>query len=185
MTKKELKDVFFVRLEELKFQLDREGSIWTMHSDLEIDGENLETQLLDTFNLVEAIDEIDPSTKDCIESLVNDLIETSNKYKKLTRTFVNLTPHCVCLNDGTQFPASGNIARVAASFKETGEGFYTQVFGEVENLPEPVKDVYYIVSAMVFSATDRKDVIAPATGHPECVRNDKGQIVSVPGFVVR
>ena len=43
MTKKELKDVFFVRLEELKFQLDREGLIWTMHSDLEIDGENLET----------------------------------------------------------------------------------------------------------------------------------------------
>lgn len=87
MTKKELKDVFFVRLEELKFQLDREGSIWTMHSDLEIDGKNLEMQLLDTFNLVETIDEIDPSTKAYIESLVNDLIETSNKYKKLTRTF--------------------------------------------------------------------------------------------------
>lgn len=83
MTKKELKDVFFVRLEELKFQLDREGSIWTMHNDLEIDGENLEMQLLDTFNLVGAIDEIDPSTKAYIESLVNDLIETSNKYKKL------------------------------------------------------------------------------------------------------
>ena len=93
MTKEELKNVFFVRLEELKFQLDREGSIWTMHSDLEIDGENLEMQLLDTFNLVGAIDEIDPSTKAYIESLVNDLIETSNKYKKLTRIFVNLTPH--------------------------------------------------------------------------------------------
>ena len=86
MTKEELKNVFFVRLEELKFQLDREGSIWTMHSDLKIDGKNLEMQLLDTFNLVGAIDEIDPSTKAYIESLVNDLIETSNKYKKLTRT---------------------------------------------------------------------------------------------------
>ena len=185
MTKEELKNVFFVRLEELKFQLDKEGSIWTMYSDLKINDKNLEMQLLYTFNLVDAIDEIDPSTKAYIESLVNDLIETSNKYKKLTRTFVNLTPHCVCLNDGTQFPTSGNIARVAASFKETGEGFYTQVFGEVENLPEPVEDVYYIVSAMVFSATDRKDVVAPATGHPECVRNEKGQIVSVPGFVIR
>lgn len=53
MTKEELKNVFLVRLEELKFQLDREGSIWTMHSDLEINNENLEMQLLDTFNLVE------------------------------------------------------------------------------------------------------------------------------------
>lgn len=101
------------------------------------------------------------------------------------KEFINLTPHSIYFNDGTLFPASGNIARVSASFKETGKGFYTQVFGEVENLPEPVKGVYYIVSAMVFSATNRKDVVAPATGHPECVRNDKGQIVSVPGFVVR
>lgn len=85
---------------------------------------------------------------------------------------------------GTQFPASGNIARVAASFKDVSNGFYTQTFGEVENLPAPVEDVYYIISAMVFAATDRKDVVAPATGHPECVRNKKGQIVSVPGFVV-
>jgi len=99
--------------------------------------------------------------------------------------FINLTPHTVCLNNGTQYPVSGNIARVAASFKESGDNFYTQTFGEVENLPAPVKNVYYIVSAMVFAATDRKDVVAPATGHPECVRNEKGQIVSVPGFVTR
>lgn len=32
--------------------------------------------------------------------------------------FINLTPHTVCFNDGTQFSASGNIARVAASFNE-------------------------------------------------------------------
>ena len=99
--------------------------------------------------------------------------------------FINLTPHTVCLNNGTQYPASGNIARMAASFKESGNGFYTQTFGEIENLPEPIEDVYYIVSAMVFSATSRKDVVAPATGHPECIRNEKGQIISVPGFVIR
>lgn len=101
------------------------------------------------------------------------------------KEFINLTPHSIYLNDGTLFPASGNIARVSVSFKETGNGFYTQVFGKVENLPASVEGVYYIVSAMVFSATDRKDVVAPATGHPECVRNGKGQIISVPGFVVR
>lgn len=90
----------------------------------------------------------------------------------------------MCLNNGTQFPTSGNIARVAASFKKSSDGFYTQTFGEVENLPAPVEGVYYIVSAMVFSAISRKDVVAPATGHTECIRNEKGQIVSVPGFVV-
>lgn len=98
--------------------------------------------------------------------------------------FINLTPHTVCLNNSIQFPASGNIARVAAHFKESGDNLYTQTFSEIENLPEPIEGVYYIVSAIVFSATSRKDVVAPATGHSECIRNEKGQIVSVPGFVV-
>jgi hypothetical protein len=30
---------------------------------------------------------------------------------------------------------------------------------------------------------DRDDVVAPATGHPDTMRNDKGHIISVPGFV--
>ena len=30
----------------------------------------------------------------------------------------------------------------------------------------------------------RNDLLAPATGHPETVRNEQGQIVSVPGFVI-
>jgi len=29
----------------------------------------------------------------------------------------------------------------------------------------------------------RNDLVAPATGHPEAIRNEQGQIVSVPGFV--
>ena len=47
----------------------------------------------------------------------------------------------------------------------------------------------YIVSAMVLSAENakpksyrRKGLVAPATGHPDCIRKD-GFIVSVPGFV--
>jgi hypothetical protein len=46
--------------------------------------------------------------------------------------------------------------------------------------------VLYIVSALVLTAAKaavRTDCVAPATGHPDCVRNDKGFIVSVPGFV--
>ena len=62
---------------------------------------------------------------------------------------------------------------------------FKQVFGTVIDLPEPVPGTVYVVSAMVLSALAgrRSDVVAPATGHPECVRNDKGHILSVPGVV--
>jgi hypothetical protein len=53
-------------------------------------------------------------------------------------------------------------------------------------LPEPADNTLYIVSALVLTAAKaqgRTDVVAPATGHPECVRDEKGFIKSVPGFV--
>ena len=65
----------------------------------------------------------------------------------------------------------------------TINGICQQVFGDVTGLPEPKEDTVYIVSALVLAATDRQDVVAPATGHPGCVRNEKGLIESVPGFV--
>lgn len=100
------------------------------------------------------------------------------------KTFINLTPHAVRLNNGTEFPASGTIARVTSSFTAFDEdGVAKVVFGEVQNLPEPAENTLYIVSALVLSASKRADLVAPATGHPEAVRNEKGQIVSVPGFV--
>lgn len=86
---------------------------------------------------------------------------------------------------GKVSPISGNIARVSSSFEETGKGFFKVVYGQVINLPEAKADILYIVSAMVANATDRMDVIVPATGHPDTIRNEKGQIVSVPGFIVK
>ena len=99
-------------------------------------------------------------------------------------TFVNLTPHGLTLNDGTILPASGQVARVSASFTEFDQnGICHQKFGDVENLPESKEDTIYVVSALVLATVkDREDVVAPATGHPDCVRNN-GMIVSVPGFV--
>lgn len=50
---------------------------------------------------------------------------------------------------------------------------------------KPKEGTIYIVSAMVLAAAKEKgrtDVVAPATGHPDCIRKD-GFIVSVPGFV--
>jgi len=96
---------------------------------------------------------------------------------------LNLTPHSIVLNDGTVYETSGVVARVSSSFSEIENGECRQVFGEVENLPAPEAGTRLIVSAMVFAATNRKDVVAPATGHPECRRNEKGHIVSVPCFI--
>jgi hypothetical protein len=109
---------------------------------------------------------------------------------------VNYTPHAIVLNNGTSFEPCGTVARISASFTEPNEnGICKQVYGEVEGLPEPdidfdnegnvIVNTYLIVSAIVLSAHPRYDVIAPATGHPDTVRNEKGQIVSVPCFVER
>lgn len=61
---------------------------------------------------------------------------------------------------------------------------YTVSYGEISGLPEPEDGVAYIVSALLLAATKeagRKDCVAPASGHPDVLRNEKGHIV--PGFV--
>ena len=102
------------------------------------------------------------------------------------KTFRNLTPHVIVLNDGREFAREG-LARVSATFSKFDENrICSQQFGEVTGLPEPTNGVLYIVSALVLTAAKaqgRTDVVAPATGHPDCKRNDKGFIISVPGFV--
>lgn len=98
--------------------------------------------------------------------------------------FVNLTPHPIVLNDGRVFEPSGTVARVTSEHTPFNEdGVCSVKFGEIINLPEPQPETLYIVSGMVASATNRSDVVSPATGHPETKRNEKGQIASVPGFV--
>jgi hypothetical protein len=103
--------------------------------------------------------------------------------------FVNLTPHVVRLNNGISFEPSGIVARVAADLQtvETVSGvqFFRQTFGEVEGLPEEIPGTIYIVSAMVLAASNRNDLMAPATSHKDVVRNENGQIISVPGFVTK
>lgn len=101
-------------------------------------------------------------------------------------TFKNFTPHAITLNDGREFASEG-LARVSATFSSFDEnGVCNQEFGQVTGLPEPADGVLYIVSALVLTAAKtqgRTDCVAPATGHPECVRDEKGFIKSVPGFV--
>lgn len=97
--------------------------------------------------------------------------------------YVNLTPHIVRLNSGGEFPPSGAVARVVAHYSIfDADGVAEVVFGKVENLPAPQDGTIFITSALVAQAAKRRDVVAPASGHPLAVRKD-GQVVSVPGFV--
>lgn len=99
-------------------------------------------------------------------------------------TYVNLTPHLVRFNNGLEIVPSGTIARVSSSYQEVSPGMYKVVFGDIIGLPDPIPDTLFIVSGMVASVTNRKDVVAPATGHPDAVRKD-GQIYSVPGVIIK
>ena len=98
--------------------------------------------------------------------------------------FVNCTPHAIVLNNGETFEPSGHIARVSARFVTLENGLFAQEFGEIQGLPEPEDGTFFIVSAMVLGSTSRADLVAPATGHPDVKRNEAGQIISVPGFVI-
>lgn len=100
--------------------------------------------------------------------------------------FVNCTPHEVKLNDGRVFTPSGIVPRVSQSYCDTeNPDILRTTYGSVENLPDPVPGTYYIVSALVREACkDRGDLVSPASAHPECVRNEKGHIVSVPCFLI-
>lgn len=98
-------------------------------------------------------------------------------------TFVNCTPHAITLNDGTVYEPSGTVARISSSFTNfDAAGICSVKYGELTGVPDPQPGTFYIVSAMVLSACNRPDLVAPATGHPSCIR-ENGFIKSVPGFV--
>lgn len=122
------------------------------------------------------------------QQVVKEMLEFEKYPKEETITYINLTPHEIKLNTGETFPPSGKIARVSVKFDlaDMVEGIptYRKAKGDVENIPEPKNNIRYIVSGMVFEAANRRDVIAPLTGHPDVVRNEKGHIISVPGFEI-
>lgn len=106
-------------------------------------------------------------------------------------SIINLTPHAIHVDvDGvrTVFPPSGTVARVASSvvpmYHIDDIPVTTVQFSDVENLPEPAPDTWYLVSALVCQQChDRSDVIAPDTGST-AIRDEAGRIVAVRGFVM-
>ena len=88
---------------------------------------------------------------------------------------VNLTPHAINVVGYSEIPPSGLIARVTTKTVPTGMIAGLPVvrteFGEVTGLPE-LNEVYFIVSSIVKSASNRKNILVPG----ELVRDEKGNI---------
>lgn len=104
---------------------------------------------------------------------------------------VNLTPHVVIVrtDDGeTTFEPSGVVARVASSQVEAREINGIKIrknsFGEVTFSGDLPQADFYIVSALVLSASNRPDFIQPDTSPSGAIRDDAGRIVAVKGFLV-
>jgi hypothetical protein len=109
------------------------------------------------------------------------------------QTFLNLTPHAIVVQQGTDgeasvFPPSGEVARVSEVWREVAPFVFEANPGEIQGLPDPQEGIWLVVSLMVAEAAwklGRGDVIAPATGAPGVRRNEAGHIQSVPGFRYR
>jgi hypothetical protein len=107
----------------------------------------------------------------------------------------NMTPHAITVA-GVTYEPCGIVARVDTVHTEIVDGLTTASHGEVKffkngeefNLTGfEVEGTVNIVSGMVFEAVKSWRIgvwVAPATSHPDVVRNEKGQIVSVPAFLI-
>lgn len=104
---------------------------------------------------------------------------------------VNLTPHAINVVNGENietFEPTGTVARCTVTSIESGNvngiPTFREVTGVVVDLPEPQVGTLFIVSRIVFEAAkDRTDLISPITSR--AVRDDNGNIIGVPGFVVK
>ena len=103
---------------------------------------------------------------------------------------INLTPHCINVYYGEKhikdIPVSGlpvprcHQQQVVVGYVDKIE-ITRQIFGDVENLPEPVDETYYVVSRMVAEAApNRYDLLVPGP----LVRNADGQPCGCQGLAV-
>jgi hypothetical protein len=106
-------------------------------------------------------------------------------------TIINLTPHAVTLftksdlSSKREFQSSGKVARCKQTNESVGQindiNLTKTVFGEIEDLPDPQENTFYIVSRIVREAAkERNDLLVPN----EIVRNDDNQIIGCLSFAV-
>lgn len=117
---------------------------------------------------------------------VNDLgngAEVEYTEEEADMKIVNCTPHAVTIVDAEgkvlrAIESNGKPIRLKSETVRDGEvdgiPLSRTVFGEPENLPEPEKGTFYIVSQIVKNACpERKDLVVPA----EVLRDEKGIIL--------
>ena len=84
------------------------------------------------------------------------------------------------------FPPEGIVPRVETVEVPSApvEGIPTVVrkMGHVVGLPDPQEGVWYLVSSLVFEASERSDLLCPDTGKT-CIRDNHGNNVAVTRFV--
>lgn len=87
----------------------------------------------------------------CTNATIKNLtvISREKNFEVIPNKFINLTPHTITINNGTEYHPSGKVARVANKFSNFCCGISTVFYGEIENLPD-------IVSAMVLAAAKEK-----------------------------
>jgi hypothetical protein len=99
--------------------------------------------------------------------------------------FLNLTPHHINMPDGTVLEPSGILARCEEVSTPVGSidgnAIITRRYGQVENLPAPEGDVYFIVSHMTrVACPDRLDLLSPG----DLVRDEAGNIIGCRNLVI-
>ena len=103
--------------------------------------------------------------------------------------FINLTPHEIHeVTSNLTLPACPTPARIGQCSRTvaTTDGitiFRSEYSGQLENLPDPVENVIYIVSALALNAVpaDRTDVVCPGNA----VRDRRGRTIGCQGFRCR
>lgn len=102
--------------------------------------------------------------------------------------YVNLTPHDVVLYKDQRtvtIPPSGKVAQLRLHesrvdvLKDGTEIAVVMLHPRIENLPDPRKDTYYIVSMPVAQFACRPDVVCPDTSPGSRVCDTKGRIIGV------
>lgn len=126
----------------------------------------------------------------------SDIPATSiNTVEGAKHTYVNLTTQDVTLvregHESIVFPKSGIVARVSPQVEPSTRlsrsgiskllNYHTVTFGDIENLPNFINGVTYIVSSLVFDATCRDELVTPS----EVAKNASGQVEGYKGFRVK
>jgi len=134
----------------------------------------------------------------CYHQILTEHIMTKTEHFKKAAEYGgihNLTPHAITVGT-TNYEPTGLVARVDTSHTEIVDGLTSVQRGKVKFYRDGEEiqlcgfdfdGTVNIVSGVVFdSVKDWKCGVwvAPATSHPDVVRNEKGQIISVPAFLI-